>query len=224
MRGEVLRADGINGPGQILGDDGRTYAYIAARVHKGAMLAPGSAVDFIALGEEARDIYPLTGRRPEPASISIDAAYVPTVAAKPDGLFKYFLRGLSTNYFQFYGRARRAEYWSFILLFLVVLFALFVADAFLSAIFFGEGSLDEDLFFPVLSGIFYVYALIPSLAVTVRRLHDQDITGWLLLVNLIPYIGGLIIFILMFFDSRARPNKHGASPKYGGAQTVQVFT
>ncbi|MEQ9506878.1 MAG: DUF805 domain-containing protein [Hyphomonas sp.] len=223
MRGEVLKTDGMNGPGQILGDDGRTYRYIAARVHKGAALAPGSAVDFIALGDEARDIYPLTGRRPEALSASIDAAYVPTVAAKPDWLPKYFLRALSSNYFQFYGRARRAEYWSFILFFVVFLVALFFVDVVIATVFFGIEDLEGENFFPVLSGLFYVYALIPSISVTVRRLHDQDISGWLLLVNLVPYIGWLIVFILMFFNSHVRPNKHGPSPKYGGAQTVQVF-
>jgi uncharacterized membrane protein YhaH (DUF805 family) len=223
MRGEVLKADGVGGPGQILGEDGRTYQYIAARVHKGAALAPGSAVDFIALGNEARDIYPLTGRRPEPISPSIDAAYVPTVAAKSDGLFKYFLRGLSINYFQFYGRARRAEYWGFVLFFVLTVAILLVADFILSSIFFDADAPEDVQYYPALTGIFYVYALIPSIAVSIRRLHDQDITGWLILVNLIPYIGGLIIFILMFFDSHVRPNKHGISPKYGGAQTVQVF-
>ena len=48
-------------------------------------------------------------------------------------------------------------------------------------------------------------------------------SGWLYLLNLIPYIGPIILFILMFFDSRPSPNKHGVSPKYGGAQTVDVF-
>jgi uncharacterized membrane protein YhaH (DUF805 family) len=75
----------------------------------------------------------------------------------------------------------------------------------------------------VLSLLFFVYCFIPGMAVTSRRLHDQEISAWLLLLYFLSYIGGIILFILMFFDSRVQPNKHGPSPKYGGAQTVEVF-
>jgi hypothetical protein len=104
MRGEVLKPDGLDGPGLILGEDGKRYYYTAARVHRGAVLAAGSAVDFIGLGEDARDIYPLGGAAAvsaPPAGVNIDAAYKPAVAARNDGFFTYFLRAMSKNYFQF---------------------------------------------------------------------------------------------------------------------------
>jgi uncharacterized membrane protein YhaH (DUF805 family) len=224
MRGEVLKPEDATGPGLILGEDQRRYSYTAARVHRGQALSPGTPVDFIALGEEARDIYVLSRPSAPPPLGVTDAAYTPAVAVRADGLLTYFLRTLSRNYFQFYGRARRAEYWGFILFWLITLAVLLIADAFLSAALFSGNAVNDPDFFPLLTGLFYLYSIIPGMAVTIRRLHDQDITGWFYLINFIPYIGGIILFILMIFDSRPNPNKHGPSPKYGPAQTVNVFS
>lgn len=223
MNGEVLKADGELGPGLILGEDGKRYHFVSAQVHKGAALAAGARVDFITLGDEARDIYPLTGRRPEAPSHSIDAAYTPAVAAKADGFFKYFWRGITRNYFRFDGRARRAEYFRYNVVMLFTLLLLYSADIAISVVFLGYDGEGQGSVWPTLSGLFYLYTFIPGMALTSRRLHDQEISAWLLLLYLLLYIGGLILFILMFFDSRPGPNKHGASPKYGGAQTVNVF-
>ncbi len=223
MRGEILKTDDDPGPGLILGEDGKRYTFLTARVHKGAALAAGAAVDFIALGEEARDIYALSPVAQKSGAPSIEAAYVPAVAAKSDGMFKYFWRGITGNYFKFSGRARRAEYFGYNLVFVCVLIALYMADIAISLIFFGYDGEGGGEVWPVLSLLFFVYCFIPGMAVTSRRLHDQEISAWLLLLYFLSYIGGIILFILMFFDSRVQPNKHGASPKYGGAQTVEVF-
>ncbi|MFN7165190.1 MAG: DUF805 domain-containing protein [Hyphomonas sp.] len=223
MRGEVLKPDDAAGTGLILGEDGKRYHFTTARVHKGAALAAGAPVDFIGLGEDARDIYPLASPRSPPPNINTDAAYTPAVAAKSEGMFRYFVRALSKNYFQFYGRARRAEYWGFILFCILTLIGLFIVDAMISTAFLGVDTYGGSNFFPLLTGLFYLYSIIPGIAVTIRRLHDQDMSGWLYLLNVVPYIGGIILFILMFFDSRPNPNKHGPSPKYGAAQTVDVF-
>jgi uncharacterized membrane protein YhaH (DUF805 family) len=223
MRGEVLKPEDESGTGLILGEDGKRYHFTNARVHRGAALAAGAAVDFIALGEDARDIYPLASASSPPPNINTDAAYVPAVAAKPDGMFRYFLRALSRNYFQFYGRARRAEYWGYVLFYAVALIVCFIADSVVSSFVFAAYADGEAGFLPIFILLFYVYSLIPGISITVRRLHDQDMSGWLYLLNILPYIGPIILFILMFFDSRPNPNKHGVSPKYGGAQTVDVF-
>lgn len=223
MRGEVLKPEGLNGKGLILGEDGRQYTFTAAHVHKGAALAATTPVDFLPLGEEARDIYPLTGRRPELSSQSIDAAYVPAVASRPDGFLKYFLRGVTSDYFRFDGRARRAEYFRYNVVVFSALLMLYLTDIAFSVVFLGYDGEGNGSVWPTLSGLFYLFTFIPGMAVTSRRLHDQEISAWMLLLYLLSYIGGLILFILMFFDSRPSPNRHGASPKYGAAQTVDVF-
>lgn len=233
MRGEVVRPEGPDGPGVILGEDGRRYAYTAARVHKGAVLAPGSEVDFIALGEDARDIYPLgasgaSGGSGASASAQAQLAAGPEgfsalTSVKADGLFTGYFRAATRNYFKFTGRARRAEYWSFVLVTIILLTACIIADTYISEAFFGPEANGNPPFVPMLSTVLYIYSIVPGVSVTVRRLHDQGMSGLVFFVILIPYLGGLILFILMFFDSHRDPNKHGSSPKYGPAQTVNVF-
>ena len=223
MRGEVLKPEDASGSGLILGEDGKRYHFTNARVHRSAVLPAGAQVDFVALGEDARDIYLLAGKQPVLPPVNTDAAYVPAVATKSDGMLRYFFRALTRNYFQFYGRARRAEYWGYTLFYVIALIVCFVADAVVSAAVYSAYADGEAGFLPIFIVLFYVYSLIPGISITVRRLHDQDMSGWLYLLNILPYIGPIILFILMFFDSRPNPNKHGVSPKYGGAQTVDVF-
>ena len=64
--------------------------------------------------------------------------------------------------------------------------------------------------------LIFAYAiaiLVPSLAMSVRRLHDTGRSGWFLLLNLIPYIGGIIIFVFSVLDSQPGANQYGPNPK-----------
>ena len=61
--------------------------------------------------------------------------------------------------------------------------------------------------------IYYLITLIPGLAVTIRRLHDTGMSGWYILITLIPYIGILILLIFMLQEGTSGPNKYGPDPK-----------
>lgn len=64
--------------------------------------------------------------------------------------------------------------------------------------------------------LIFSYAIairVPSLAMSVRRLHDTGRSGWFLLLNLIPYIGGIIIFVFSVLDSQPGTNQYGPNPK-----------
>ena len=115
------------------------------------------------------------------------------------------------RYFEFTGRSRRKEYWMFTLLqFLMILGIVALAFAF--------SSQGEDVAMAILYGglgILVLASFIPSLAVQVRRFHDQDLTGWLVLLGFIPYLGGLIILVFMCIDGKRGPNKYGPDPKGG---------
>jgi uncharacterized membrane protein YhaH (DUF805 family) len=65
----------------------------------------------------------------------------------------------------------------------------------------------------MLLGLFGLALFIPSIAVQVRRFHDQDRTGWLILLGLIPYVGGLIVLVFMCLPGTRGTNRFGPDPK-----------
>jgi len=67
----------------------------------------------------------------------------------------------------------------------------------------------------LLLGAYTLATFIPSLAVTVRRLHDINRSGWWLLIGLIP-LGGLVLLIFVCLDSNPGPNEYGPNPKLEG--------
>ena len=112
------------------------------------------------------------------------------------------------KYATFSGRAQRSEYWYFILFYLLVYFALIVAAVIAENF---SGLLGGGL--QLLAAIFSLGAFIPSLAVSCRRLHDTDRSGWWFLIALIPLIGGLVLFVFFVQDSQPGENRFGPSPK-----------
>jgi uncharacterized membrane protein YhaH (DUF805 family) len=61
--------------------------------------------------------------------------------------------------------------------------------------------------------IFAIGSIIPGLAVTVRRFHDQDKSGWFILLNFIPYVGGFILLVMMCIEGTRGDNSYGHDPK-----------
>ncbi len=121
------------------------------------------------------------------------------------------------DYFKFSGRARRKEYWMFLLfhyLFLGLLLFLFIySNDSLSII--DEQYSDKETNFIFLQ-ILVVYAIatfIPSLAVSSRRMHDLGKSGAWFFINLIPYIGGFWFLILTCMEGENKVNKYGENPK-----------
>ena len=75
------------------------------------------------------------------------------------------------------------------------------------------GTLSPQIGVGLLQGLYSLAILLPSLAVTVRRLHDTGRTGWWVLISLVPVIGGLILLIFMVLDSEPGTNQYGPNPK-----------
>jgi len=110
------------------------------------------------------------------------------------------------KYAEFDGRASRQEYWFFMLFNILI-------SAFLATIDFFSGTFNFETGLGLLSGIYSVAVLIPGIAVTVRRLHDTDRSGWWLLIALIPVIGAIVLFIFTVLDSTSGDNQYGSNPK-----------
>ena len=105
-----------------------------------------------------------------------------------------------SKYGVFSGRARRKEYWMFVLFNAIMSVILQIIDG---ALMTGG----------VLCGIYYLVAFIPSTAVLARRLHDIDKSGWFMLVCLIPLIGWIWLLVLVCTEGTRGDNRFGADPK-----------
>ena len=117
------------------------------------------------------------------------------------------------QYFDFKGRARRKEYWMFALINVVFSIILSLLDM-------GVGTYSDLYGTGLFSSVYSLLILIPSISVSVRRLHDTDHSGWWLFLLLIPLLGALIIIVVMCFDSK-EDNEYGPNPKtINGPQDV----
>lgn len=108
--------------------------------------------------------------------------------------------GCWKKYVEFSGRARRQEYWMFVLFNILASVALAVVDGILGT----SGAL---------GGLYSLAVLLPSLAVTFRRLHDTDRSGWWLLICLIPLVGAIVFLVFLCLDSKPGANRFGPNPK-----------
>ena len=118
----------------------------------------------------------------------------------------WFLVAVKQKYADFTGRATRSEYWYFVLFYLLLSAGLMIVDALL-------GWFNSELGIGVLSGIYTLALMIPSLSVTVRRLHDTGRSAWWLLLGLIPLIGGIVLLVFFVQDSQDGANGYGLTPK-----------
>lgn len=119
---------------------------------------------------------------------------------------KWYLKVLK-QYADFNGRARRTEYWMYLLFNIIFLFAAAILDNILGLKFSPE----------IPYGFIYmIYALavfIPGLAVTVRRLHDVDKSGWFVLIAFIPLVGAIWLLVLYCTEGTPGTNQYGVNPK-----------
>ena len=117
----------------------------------------------------------------------------------------YYLKVLQ-NYATFSGRARRSEYWYFVLFNIIFAFVAMIIDNVLGIAMDGVG-------YGPIYGLYVLAVFIPGLAVSVRRLHDVGKSGWFFFIVLIPLIGAIWLIVLMATDSNIGENNYGANPK-----------
>lgn len=110
------------------------------------------------------------------------------------------------KYAVFSGRARRKEYWMYVLFGVLFSVVAIILDNVL-------GLASEESGYGLIYVIYGLATMIPGLAVSVRRLHDTGKSGWYFLVSLIPLIGGIWLLILMATAGDTGENEYGADPK-----------
>lgn len=112
------------------------------------------------------------------------------------------------KYARFDGRASRSEYWWYALFNFGVVMVLYVLGIVLglatgSNVTSDGGNLGPAFWpFAVLIVIFVLVSIVPGISITMRRLHDQDLSGWLVLLSLVPNVGSLVLMILALLPSK----------------------
>ena len=108
------------------------------------------------------------------------------------------------KYAVFEGRARRKEYWMFFLFNIIIAVVLGILQR-------------ASGVFGIISMLYSLAVLVPSIAVGVRRLHDTDRSGWWLLIGLVPLVGVIILIVFFVQPGKAGQNQYGSDPKAVGA-------
>lgn len=114
------------------------------------------------------------------------------------------IRTCFQKYITVEGRARRAEYWWFLLFAVLGNFVTSLVD---QLVFGPEAT--------ILAPIFGLGILLPAVCVAVRRLHDRDMSGWWILLNLVPLVGSLILLAIYALPGSEGRNRFGPSPLEG---------
>jgi len=113
-------------------------------------------------------------------------------------VMKWYLNPIKEHYFDFVGRARRKEYWMFLLINIIISLVL--------VFIFGLIKL------PILANLYSLAILCPALGLGARRLHDVGKSGWFMLISLIPF-GVFYVIYLLVQDGEPGVNAYGANPK-----------
>ena len=210
MRGEILSYDAVSGEGLISGDDLVRYRFSRSDVGGAHDPVPGLRIDFVALDDRASQIIPLLiqGYGLTPASFSAGEA--------PLSPWTYFVRCIREKFIDGDGRARRLEYWSFVLFAWLTMtgamLTIFMVTALLGG-FDGDTPPVTTMFALLLVFGWMLLLAIPGISVAVRRLHDVGLSGWLYLLTFIPYVGGLFMLVIGCIPSQPHPNAYGPAPR-----------
>jgi len=196
MKGKILDYSIQNSSGIISGEDGNRYEFSNEEWKSNKAPKVNQKVDFEADDKIAKGIYLETSNVPfdsdDLKSKFSDVADSDIVKNSP--LSWYFT--VLKKYLVFNGRATRSEYWYYGLFNSIIILVL--------------------AFIPILDILYILATFLPSIAVSIRRLHDIGKSGWWLLINLIPIVGPLVLLYFTVLDSK-EDNKYGVNPKVATA-------
>jgi len=135
---------------------------------------------------------------------------LPTTGGLPNEVFAWMTLPLK-RYADFNGRSGRKEFWLFQLLPAAIMLAAFVISSSTTNLW---GDLSGIGIAAIVLAILALLALaVPQLALQARRFHDQDKSGWLVLINLVPYVGAIVVFVMMALPGTSGDNRYGPNPE-----------
>jgi len=128
-------------------------------------------------------------------------------------MFEYYKKVVFENYANFSGRARRSEYWYFLLANMIFAILATIIDKV-------SGLNMEPLPYGYIYLAYVLATFLPALAVGVRRLHDVGKSGWFFFIALIPLIGSIWLLVLFCSAGDYGENDYGADPKGGSFDEI----
>lgn len=171
------------------------------RIDNGTLVWKEGMENWVPAGEA----YQPGGRPSQPGGSPVHPVDPATVRAGNPSLqgapFQLAVKRYFNGYVTFTGRASRAEFWWAVLFNIIVALVLGVVDSVLFSTTMQDGGL--------LSGLYTLGTLLPSIAVGVRRLHDIDRSGWWMLLFILPAIGWIVLLIFHVTKSTQGPNRFG---------------
>lgn len=214
MRGEILQYNDQSGAGLISGDDGVQYTFTRGDLLRLVPIKPRDRVDFVGTEGRATEITLLQDVATQFVSSPAGAVNGPPQSSNEDlTMWGYFGKCMRL-YVDGKGRARRKEYWSFILFSWLIVFCVACVGA---AIDGALGNLSGDAPNPYMMGALVLLSVVvfalPNICVAIRRFHDVGMSGWWYLLGLIPYVGSIFLVVISLIPSQIRVNKYGLYPK-----------
>lgn len=214
MKGVVIDFSIQTNSGLISGDDGNRYTFTGSEWRENSPPMRGMRVDFDIDGNGfASAIYqeivvksqkierPTFRQNPQKYAPKTEIMSQDEYIDESEYTFIDWYKKVLVNYVNFEGRARRKEYWFFVLVNFMVGVALGIVSPFIN-----EWAV----------ALYWLYSLatfLPTLGVSIRRLHDIGRSGWSLLVSLIPIIGPFIALFWFVTEGDDDENKYGYPPK-----------
>lgn len=117
---------------------------------------------------------------------------------------KYYLLAFK-KYLQFSGRSNRSEYWYFVLFHVIFVVVALILDTIMGSSLAGTP-------YGMIYLLYILVTFLPGLALTVRRLHDTDKSGWWVLISIIPLIGSIWLLVYLATEGTKGENKYGPDP------------
>lgn len=132
-------------------------------------------------------------------------------------MIEWYKKVVFENYANFSGRARRSEYWYFLLMNMIIAIGAIIIDSV-------SGLNIAPLPYGYVYFAYLLLTLLPGFAVAIRRLHDVGKSGWFFLISFIPFIGAIWLLVLFCSEGESGTNAYGPDPKNDFEEINEIGT
>lgn len=203
MKAKIVSYDSQSGHGTVVAENNKTYNFSSNLWHEQRLPNIGEEVEIETdiVGNISKISYGILHKNyastvPKSEPLIQNEGTSEWQIEENYNFFDWFKKCIR-NYVNFRGRARRKEYWYFYLMAYIIYIVAISIDSVIGS--------DSIIFI----GLAILVLFLPSLAVTIRRLHDVNKSGWYYLLTVIPLIGAILLLVWTCTDTYPDTNKWG---------------